>query len=130
MTIKLALKTVSTGGIIALLTATNNTLAVELDPRSALGPNVTSKLLGARPDDVNSAATSISNLIQTVGNVLTFLIVAISVLFIILGAFQWMSGSEDNGKKTVRNALFGMVVALAAFLIAQGVAYTASAFLK
>jgi hypothetical protein len=66
--------------------------------------------------------TGIAAVIAQVGFFLVGVIAAVSVLFLILGAFDMVSDSGDgkkfaNGKTRITNAIIGLVVALLAFAI-------------
>jgi lysylphosphatidylglycerol synthetase-like protein (DUF2156 family) len=71
------------------------------------------------PDNAKGTA-GVAALIGTIGSFLIGIIAAVSVLFLILGAFDMVSDSGDgkkfaNGKQRITNAIIGLVVALLAF---------------
>ena len=67
-------------------------------------------------------ATDVVDLAKKVFNILLYLAGIIAVLFIIIGGYQYLtSGGNDEdaekGKKTVTNALIGLIVVILAFTI-------------
>jgi uncharacterized membrane protein YidH (DUF202 family) len=136
-TIQKITKTISAGVFALVMMASvvgTNVFAV-LKPEDGAGTSTGTGVIGtaiatAKTGNTDTAATGISTIIVQIGQILAFLIVALSVIYILLGAYNWMQGKEEDGKKMLRNAVIGLVVALAAFVIAQGAAYLASAFLK
>jgi hypothetical protein len=58
-------------------------------------------------------------LISNVTNIVAFIAISAAVIFIIIGAFQWLSGNEKDGKTNVRNAVIGLVIILLAYVIVQ-----------
>lgn len=88
-------------GVLAQATTSYN-------PGAALGTN-----------NQTLTTTQISTIIKNITNILGFLAAAVSVIFIIIGAFQWMNGDEEKGKERVKNAIIGLAIVIAAYLIAQ-----------
>ncbi len=69
-----------------------------------------------------SAGTNVNQLIKTVINWALGITFAIAVLFLIIGGFWYItaSGNEeqaDKGKKTILNALIGVVVIILSYVI-------------
>ncbi len=65
---------------------------------------------------------SLVGLIKNVLNILLYIAGAISVLFVVIGGYQYLSsgGNEEaaeKGRKTVTNAIIGIVVVVLAFTI-------------
>jgi Type IV secretion system pilin len=72
--------------------------------------------------DANNPSKGVVGLIAQVGTFLVGIIAAISVVFLILGAFDMVSDAGDGkkfatGKSRITNAIIGLVVALLAFAI-------------
>jgi Type IV secretion system pilin len=68
------------------------------------------------------AQSSLQSLISSVAGVLISLIAAVSVIYLILGAYKMISDSGDGkgfsaGKDNVKYAIIGLVVALLSFFI-------------
>lgn len=59
------------------------------------------------------------NTISNVANALILIVAAISVIFIVYGAFIWMTKGQKDGQSIVTNAVIGLVVAVIAFFIVQ-----------
>jgi hypothetical protein len=135
------IKTISTGvfALVMMASIVGNNVFAAINPASGAGApsgiastiaTATGTCTPAPCSAADNAGAGISKIIVQVGQILAFIIVALSVIYILLGAYNWMQGKEEDGKKMLRNAVIGLVVALAAFVIAQGAAYLASAFLK
>lgn len=67
--------------------------------------------------------------ITNIANGLILIVVAISVIFIVYGAFLWMTKGQAEGQKMVVNAVIGLIIAVIAFFIVQ-LAVGAGGFLK
>lgn len=70
----------------------------------------------------SGAPTSIDGIIQTIVNILLFLLGAISVIMIVIGGFKYATSQGDSSslssaKNTILYAVIGLVVAIAAFAI-------------
>lgn len=63
-------------------------------------------------------ASDVRSTIQTVVQYLSFVIAAVSVLFIVAGGARWMNGDEKTGKEQIKNALIGIAIAIFAYLLA------------
>ena len=61
----------------------------------------------------------IQNTIINIANILGVICVGIAVLFVVYGAFQWITGNEKEGRATVQNAVIGLFIVLGAYLIVQ-----------
>jgi hypothetical protein len=75
-----------------------------------------------KPAAGTTGLTAIQNTIATIGTFLIGIIAAISVIFLILGAYNMVSDNGDGksfaaGKSRIVNAIIGLVVALLAFAI-------------
>lgn len=71
--------------------------------------------------------TNLTDIILTVVNYLLSIAGLLAVLFIIIGGFRFMTagGNEeasDKAKKTIINALVGIVVVILSFAIVRGIA--------
>lgn len=53
--------------------------------------------------------------------VLSFILAAASVLFIVFGGIRWMVGQEEEGKKQIRNALIGLTIIIFAYVLTSWV---------
>ena len=73
--------------------------------------------------------TTIVETITNIANGLIVVVVAISVIFIVYGAFLWMTKGQAEGQKMVVNAVIGLIIAVIAFFIVQ-LAVGAGGFLK
>lgn len=80
---------------------------------------LTNTPLGTAWSDPASIVTSIINL-------LTFIGVAVAVVYLIISGIRWITSGAEEGKKGVINALIGLTVVVAAFFLVTFVV----AFLK
>ena len=62
---------------------------------------------------------TIQNTIINIANILGVICVGIAVIFVVYGAFQWITGNEKEGRATVQNAVIGLFIVLGAYLIVQ-----------
>ena len=62
---------------------------------------------------------TIQNRIIDIANILGVICVGIAVIFVVYGAFQWITGNEKEGRATVQNAVIGLFIVLGAYLIVQ-----------
>ena len=69
--------------------------------------------------DKGFTADETQKLVQNIVNIVTFIGISAAVIFIVIGAFQWLSGNEKSGKENVRNAVIGLVIILLAYVIVQ-----------
>ncbi|NJK71589.1 MAG: hypothetical protein HC932_05095 [Thermales bacterium] len=77
------------------------------DPCPPQGCPVTGSNL---PEDVSRQ--EVADLILFVANILTYVIGALAVLFIVIGALLMVIGKGEVGAKLIKNALIGLVVAI------------------
>lgn len=87
--------------------------------------------------DVSLDEGSLVGFILNISNIFLGIVVAVSVLMLIYGAFVWITGfgggdAEENGKKYVKNAIVGLIIALLAFTIVTllGSAFSSDGFLS
>lgn len=73
-------------------------------------------------------ADGVKNTIEKVTNIFAFIVIGLSVIFIIIGAFQWMTGKEKEGKEQVKNAIIGLVIAICAYFIVKLVSSAVAGF--
>ena len=57
--------------------------------------------------------------ISNIANALILIVAAISVIFIVYGAFIWMTKGQKEGQAIVQNAVIGLIVAVVSFFIVQ-----------
>ena len=72
---------------------------------------------------------NIAVLASSVAQIITYIIGSIAIVFILYGAFIWMTGGEkgpENGKKMITNALIALIIATAAY----GIVATIISFLN
>jgi Type IV secretion system pilin len=76
---------------------------------------------GAIFSGTDDPKTTISKFILGVAQFLTFISVAVAVIFIVYGGYQWMNVSDpkgaEAGKSTVTNAAIGLAIAILAYTI-------------
>ena len=66
----------------------------------------------------------VANLAASIANILTFVILSIAVIFIVYGAFIWLTQEKDGadrGRKIIFNAVVAMVIAVLAFGLTQAI---------
>ncbi len=72
---------------------------------------------------------NIAVLASNVAQVITYIIGSVAIVFILYGAFIWMTGGDkgpENGKKMITNALIALIIATAAY----GIVATIISFLN
>jgi hypothetical protein len=72
------------------------------------------------PNSVNEG--TVANFILGIASFITYIVIALAVLFLVYGGFLFVTDSGDgkraeNGKKILFNALIGLVLAIVAFTI-------------
>lgn len=77
-------------------------------------------------DDQGGAGQSVEALIQTIINVLLFIIGAVAVIMIIVGGFRYVTSNGDSSaltgaKNTILYAVIGLIVAIFAYAIVNWV---------
>ncbi len=87
-------------------------------------PGASSGELCNKLDGINCNDVTLNELIIKVINWILAIVLAIDVLFIIIGGFLYITaaGNEDRAKKgrtTVINAVIGLVIIIMAYVIAQ-----------
>lgn len=55
--------------------------------------------------------------IRSIANAVILIIGAISVLMLVYGAWQYISGNDAEGKKTITNSIIGLVIAIVSFSV-------------
>lgn len=71
-----------------------------------------------------TSAKDIAGLAASIANLLTFVILSVAIVFIVYGAFIWLTDSEkgaDRGRKIIFNAVIAMVIAVLAYGLTQAV---------
>lgn len=71
--------------------------------------------VGAKTVNPDKLVETISN----IANTLVLIVAAISVIFIVYGAFLWMTKGQKEGQAMVTNAVIGLIIAVIAFFIVQ-----------
>lgn len=67
-----------------------------------------------------ASSDNLTNTVTFFANFLISIIAAVSVFFIIKGAWEWINGNEKNeAQQTIINAVIGLIVAILAFFIVQ-----------
>lgn len=80
----------------------------------SLAPGV---LTPVQPETVNN--NTITRTIGFIANIVIGIIAAISVFYIIYGAWEWLNNNPEKGQKTLVNAVIGLIIAILAFFIVQ-----------
>ena len=65
----------------------------------------------------NQGLSGISNQVGIFANILIGIIAAVSVFYIISGAFKWMQSGEKEARPMITNAVIGLIVAILSFFI-------------
>lgn len=100
-----------------------------LGPDTALAANtneVKSGINSVGGDEAGNGAGAFTSLIQSIINILLFLIGAIAVIMIIIGGLRYVISGGDQGaitgaKNTILYAVIGLVVAIMAYAIVNWV---------
>ena len=76
------------------------------------------------PDTVVDKASTFSDLVKTIIDYALYLAAIIAVIFIIIGGYMYITsaGKDDqakNGRKTLANALIGLVIVVLSYVIVQ-----------
>lgn len=66
---------------------------------------------------VDASRQGLVSIIIGVAQWLTFIGVAVSVLFLVWGGFRWITSGEGEAKKIVLNAIVGLIISILAFTI-------------
>ena len=77
---------------------------------------------GAATKEVTAKCVDPDKLVGTISNIangLILVVAAISVIFIVYGAFLWMTKGQKEGQGMVTNAVIGLIIAVIAFFIVQ-----------
>lgn len=111
-------------GFIFALVATLSFATFFAGPAMAQLPGASSGELCNKLDGINCNDVTLNELIIKVINWILAIVLAIDVLFIIIGGFLYITaaGNEDRAKKgrtTVINAVIGLVIIIMAYVIAQ-----------
>ncbi len=91
---------------------------------SGLVPDPPQVLQGSRLGNPN---TNVTDLVQYIINILLLVVGIFSVFFIIWGSYQYIiSGANEEqaeaGKKTIRNAIIGLIITILSYVIVTVVA--------
>lgn len=78
---------------------------------------------------IDCETTDLAELAGNIAGVMTFIIVSIAIIFIVYGAFVWMTNQED-GAKTGRKIITNAVIALIISVVAYGVVAAIIGFLS
>jgi hypothetical protein len=82
--------------------------------------------LGINPDNAPTSRSGISQFIINIASFITFIAVAVAVLFMVYGGVTYITaGTEDGnvkGKQILINATIGLVVAIVAYTIVSVIA--------
>lgn len=68
------------------------------------------------------SAKDVSDRFKNIVNIIAFFAVIATVVFIVIGGFQWMSGDAKEGQSKVKNGIFGLIIVIVAYLLVQLVA--------
>lgn len=68
------------------------------------------------------SAKDVSDRFKNIVNIIAFFAVIATVIFIVIGGFQWMSGNAKEGQSKVKNGIFGLIIVIVAYLLVQLVA--------
>jgi hypothetical protein len=75
------------------------------------------------PDLMTSNNTSLASIVKTVLNMAFVLAGVIAVVYLIWGGYQYITSAggegSEAGKKTIINAIIGLIIVIAAFAIAN-----------
>jgi hypothetical protein len=63
----------------------------------------------------NATRGDIAQVILTIANLLTYIIGALAVLFIVLGGFLLVVGKGETGWKFIKNSLIGLLISILAY---------------
>lgn len=70
---------------------------------------------GDVPTDVSRE--EIADVILSIANILTYVIGALTVLFVVVGALLMVIGKNELGVKMVKNALIGFIISILAYTV-------------
>lgn len=63
--------------------------------------------------------TVFKNKFNNIVNIMAFVAVAMTVIFIIWGGFKWITGDAKEGRSYVKNGVVGLIIVLVAFLLVK-----------
>ena len=103
--------------LVGTLALAGNTGTVDSFAQTNADYKQPNKAVSASETGYNAAA--VRSTVQTITNIAAFIVAAIAVILIIVGAFQWLSGNEKEGKQRVTNAVVGLVIVFFAYFLVQ-----------
>jgi Type IV secretion system pilin len=108
-------------GILAIVAVAGLVSTPALAADNALLPNVCPQS-GCLLQDQTAGKAGIAGFILNIASIFVYIIGAISVLFLVYGGFQYVTGGEagaKSGRATITNAIIGLIVAVLAFTIVR-----------
>jgi len=108
--------------LVGTLALAGNTGTVYAAAVTQIDPSVggfTTPAKAVKEDGKGLTSTQVRSTLQTITNIAAFIVAAIAVILIIVGAFQWLSGNEKEGKQRVVNAVVGLAIIFFAWFAVQ-----------